>query len=272
MLGRLIRYDLKSTTRFLIIIHGFLILFSILGRIFLTGRIPYELDDIDQLLIALTFTVYIILFVGASFGTIIIIAVRFYKNLFSDEGYLTNTLPVTRGMHLLSKTISGTIWCVIDSFILYLCAFILIAVPPLTDVLSSHWGEIIHLLGFSGQISFYFFLFYMAVLTFIGAIANVISVQAAIIFGQLFNGHKVLGAVVSYFVIATISSVAATVLMGIYGLLTSDPVIGASGSADITFASYTMSILNLSFGLEIVFAVILYIISYLIMKKKINLS
>lgn len=272
MLGRLIRYDLKSTTRFLIVIHAFLLVFSILGRIFLTSRIPYEIDDIDELLIALTFTIYIILFVGASLGTIIVIAVRFYKNLFSDEGYLTNTLPVTRGMHLLSKTLSGTIWCIIDSFILYLCATILIAVPPLTNSLSSHWGELLHLLGFSGQSSFYFFLFYMVVLTIIGSLANVVSTQAAIILGQLFNGHKVLGAVVCYFIITTISSIAATVLMGIYGLLTNNLIIGVSGSADITFASYMIRILNLSFALEIIFTIVLYIVSYLIMKKKINLS
>lgn len=272
MLGKLIRYDLKSTTRFLIVIHIFLIIFSILGRIFLTGRFPYEADDISELLIALTFTVYIILFAGASFGTLLVIAVRFYKNLFSDEGYLTNTLPVTKGMHLLSKTLSGTIWCAIDAFILYLCAFILIAIPPVTEALSAHWGEFIRLLGFSSQSSFHFFLLYMVVLTFIGAVVNVVSIQSAVILGQLFNGHKVLGAVVSYFVLTTISSIAATILMGIYGLLTDNLIIGTVGNSDFTFASYMTNILNLSFALEIVFAIILYIISYVIMKKKINLS
>ena len=153
-----------------------------------------------------------------------------------------------------------------------LCAFILIAIPPVTEALSAHWGEFIRLLGFSSQSSFHFFLLYMVVLTFIGAVVNVVSIQSAVILGQLFNGHKVLGAVVSYFVLTTISSIAATILMGIYGLLTDNLIIGTVGNSDFTFASYMTNILNLSFALEIVFAIILYIISYIIMKKKINLS
>lgn len=272
MLGRLIRYDLKSTAKFLIVIHAFLILFSILGRIFLTGRLPYEVEDFNEVLVALTFTLYIILFVGASLGTLVIVAVRFYKNLFSDEGYLTNTLPVTKGMHLLSKTISGALWCAIDNFVLYFCAFILIAIPSVTDAFSSHWTEFIHLLGFSSKSSFYFFLFYMVVITLIGSISNVVFTQASILFGQLFNGHKVLGAVVSYFALTTITSVAATLLMGISGLLTSSLTIGISIGTDISFASYMTDIMNLSLGLEIVFTIALYIISYFILKKKINLS
>ena len=268
MLGKLIRYDLKSTTRFLMVIHIFLIIFSILGRIFLTGRFPYEADDISELLIALTFTVYIILFAGASFGTLIVIAVRFYKNLFSDEGYLTNTLPVTKGMHLLSKTISGTIWCTIDVFTLYLCAFILIAIPPVTETLGAHWGQFIRLLGFSSQLSFYLFLLYMAALTVIGAVANVVSIQSSIIFGQLFNGHKVLGAVVSYFVLTTITSIVATVLMVIYNSIE----FGTAYGSGLTFSAYMTDISNLAVGLEGVFSVILYILSYAVMKKKINLS
>ena len=153
------------------------------------------------------------------------------------------------------------------------CALlILIAIPPVTEALSAHWGEFIRLLGFSSQSSFHFFLLYMVVLTFIGAVVNVVSIQSAVILGQLFNGHKVLGAVVSYFVLTTISSIAATILMGIYGLLTDNLIIGTVGNSDFTFASYMTNILNLSFALEIVFAIILYIISYIIMKKKINLS
>ena len=210
MLGKLIRYDLKSTTRFLIVIHIFLIIFSILGRIFLTGRFPLWSWWYKRIAYCFDLLLYISSCLRAlSFGTLLVIAVRFYKNLFSDEGYLTNTLPVTKGMHLLSKTLSGTIWCAIDAFILYLCAFILIAIPPVTEALSAHWGELSGFWDFPARAAFIFFLLYMVVLTFIGAVVNVVSIQSAVILGQLFNGHKVLGAVVSYFVLTTISSIAA---------------------------------------------------------------
>ena len=43
--------------------------------------------------------------------------------------------------------------------------------------------------------------------------------------------------------------------MGIYGLLTDNLIIGTVGNSDFTFASYMTNILNLSFALEIVFAI-----------------
>ena len=62
------------------------------------------------LILGLTATFGIILLTCAAFTTAIIIAVRFYKNTYSDEGYLTHTLPVKRGTLLLAKVIAGTIW------------------------------------------------------------------------------------------------------------------------------------------------------------------
>ena len=78
MLGKLIRYDLKSTTKFLVIII-FLVAASVFGRIFLTGRLDFESDELNELLLTLAFVVYIIIFAGVSYGTYIVIAVRFYK-------------------------------------------------------------------------------------------------------------------------------------------------------------------------------------------------
>ena len=276
MLGKLIKYDLKSITRFLLIIHIFLIAAAVFGRVFLTGRIDFEADEINEFLLTLTFVIYIIIFAGVSFGTSIIIAVRFYKNLFSDEGYLTNTLPVTKGMHLLSKTIAGSLWCLIDTLLICLCAYILMAVPVITEPLSAHWDEFIHLLGFQGQGDLNLFLLYMLLLSVVSAVGNVVIIEASIIFGQLFNGHKVLGAVVAYFVITTITSIAVTVAMGVQGIL-SDSIAMNSGTASmapesIDLAGYLTDIMNLSLILSLCLTVILYLLSYFIMRRKINLS
>ena len=198
---------------------------------------------------------------------------RFYKNLFSDEGYLTNTLPVTRGMHLLSKTIAGSIWSFIDMLLIYLCAYILMAVPVITVPLSEHWDEFIRLLGFQGQGDFNLFLLYMLLLVVVSAFGNVIVIEASVVLGQLFNSHKVLGAVVSYFVITTITSIAATIVMGVQGILSSSIDINSGTSPEsIDFAGYLMDIMNLSLVLSLCLTVILYLLSYFVMRKKINLS
>ncbi|MBM6947838.1 hypothetical protein [Mordavella massiliensis] len=274
MLGKLIKYDLKSTTKFLLIIHLFLVAASVFGRVFITGRLDFEMEGVNELLLTLTFVLFIIVFVGVSYGTYIVIAVRFYKNLFSDEGYLTNTLPVTRGMHLLAKTLSGGIWAVIDMFLIFVSTWILLSIPLLTDTIGAHWDEFIRLLGFGGQGDFNLFLAHLTLVSIVGGFCSVISIEASVIFGQLFNSHKVLGAVVSYFAITVVLSVVSTVVMSMTGVLGENLAVSNASPDSMTFsfAGYMTDLLNATLGLSVATAVILYIASFFILKKRINLS
>lgn len=274
MLGKLIKYDLKSTSRLLVLIHVFLVILSVLGRVFITGRITFDTEEVDQFLLTLALLLYIILFAGASFATYIVIAVRFYKNLFSDEGYLTNTLPVRKSTLLFTKTLSGTIWALIDILLISLCSYLLFAIPAITDAIAPHWDEFLALLGFQGRQDFTLFMVYLAVSAVIGAFSGVVMIEASVVLGQLFNGHKILGAVVSYFVLTTILSVISTVVLSIQGVLNrsyliQDPAYDVSG---FDFASYIRDIINSSVCMCIVVTLILYLMSYFIMRKKINLS
>ena len=81
---------------------------------------------------------------------------------------------------------------------------------------------------------------------------------------------------VAYFVITTITSIAATVAMGVQGIL-SDSIAMNSGTASmapesIDLAGYLTDIMNLSLILSLCLTVILYLLSYFIMRRKINLS
>ena len=64
--------------------------------------------------------------------TMVLIYVRFYKNLYTDEGYLTFTLPVSRKQILLSKTLNAFIWYILHGLLVAvaLFLFILFAIPP----------------------------------------------------------------------------------------------------------------------------------------------
>ena len=166
MLGKLIKYDLKALNRFLILIHAFLLAASAACRLFITGRINADANELNQILLALSIIFYFILFIGVSWGTQIIIAVRFYKNIFSDEGYLTNTLPVTRGQLLLSKTIAGSIWSTIDAIFIYLCTFLLLATPYVITAVKENGDELLQVFGIPKYICLeaVFFLFLLIIL------------------------------------------------------------------------------------------------------------
>ena len=111
MLTKLIKYDLKSLSRVLIPANILLLIYSFLARCVITSELY---NDLPYFVIGLGITTYIILLVLINYITLFAVLYRFYKNLFTDEGYLTLTLPVTPSQHLLAKTISGTFWVVLS--------------------------------------------------------------------------------------------------------------------------------------------------------------
>lgn len=62
MLGKLLKYDMKSLNRFLIVLHAFLLLSALGIRIFLTGRIVAD-NTAEGTILGLSFLLYIL--VGA---------------------------------------------------------------------------------------------------------------------------------------------------------------------------------------------------------------
>lgn len=275
MLGKLIKYDIKSMNRFLIIIHAFLILISFVIRFFITGRLLTPEFDLNNMQSGLSFFLSLILYVfvvtGVYFATGIIIVVRFYKNLFSDQGYLTRTLPVTSGKHLLAKTISGSIWGCLDMALLIASACIVFVTPYVAEGIREAFPQMLAELGFEavyGNISFGMAAAVLILLSILGVISNIIISYACVAIGQLVSGHRILGAVAAYFVINTVFSILSLIVLALTGLL--EFPTGAP-EAFVPAVHFVNSI-KVSGCLCLGSAVILYIATYWIMGKKINLE
>ena len=274
MLGKLIKYDLKSLNRLLIILHVFLLITSVLIRIFLTGPLLSGFSEHTGVFFILVICFYILLAIGVTYGTYIIIASRFYKNLFSDEGYLTHTLPVSAGQHLLSKTIAGSIWAIIDIILLYASLYIVIAAPSLIHGYQSNQTEIRQQLGLVGKyadLSFTDIAMILLFFSILSVISTVIMIHASIILGQFFPSHPVIGSVVAYFALSMILSIISSVILGINGLLQLGYA-SSSETLNIDYILKTGQILAISSVICVISSILLYIFSYRFMKKRINLS
>ena len=79
------------------------------------GGSAYDSTGTFLLTIALGLIVAGSIFILVAFVIIssFIVFVRFYKNFFSDEGYLTHTLPIKSSTHMFSKTWSTLLWTII---------------------------------------------------------------------------------------------------------------------------------------------------------------
>lgn len=88
---------------------------AIFGRVFFLDRIDFDAPT-EQLVsvLVLFFSAFVLLFSVVSLATALLIAARFYKNLFTDEGYLTWTLPASPVQQLWAKILSDAIWNILD--------------------------------------------------------------------------------------------------------------------------------------------------------------
>lgn len=275
MLGKLIKYDLKFENRYLLIIHAFLISASVLIRIFLTGRIFTEGTDFDNertiISLIIFFTVFTLLISAIGIAAQLVIAVRFYKNVFSDEGYLTHTLPVTTGELLLSKTISGCIWGILSMIMLHASLLIVTITPYTIGYLKDNRARILTELGVTGDTASFpvkEIIFLYITVCFISVLSNIVLFYISIAIGQLIYSHKVLGAIAAYFVITTVISLIMLIILILSGLL------GAPINAPASFnmAAYLKDSLKINGSLSGAQAVLMYPVIYWIMKKKINLD
>lgn len=155
MLGKLFRYDMKALFRLMLPL-----ILSVLG-ITLVGtaslRILIEVAGSNQfestlnmlLVSSLGMMVFASILAIVAFAVIatVFILYRYYKNLFTDEGYLTFTLPVTPGQILFSKTASGVLWSAIVQVVVLLCVGVMLFLGVGEEAISA-WEELFSLFSY----------------------------------------------------------------------------------------------------------------------------
>ncbi len=129
MLKKLLKYDFKAVFKYWWIAAISSVVLALAGgwsiSIFTSEK------DLPIILTVVATIVAIISVMGAvafSLVTVIFVYTRFYKNFFTDEGYLTFTLPVKRGQLLNSKIITSVVASSLTGFVILFDIFIALAV------------------------------------------------------------------------------------------------------------------------------------------------
>ena len=134
MLRKLLKYDMMSVWKggwgVLPIMAACTVIASLAANLLNADSSNYA----DHTSYALAIIVFFVCVFGiVACGVIIgnLVFVRFYKNFYTDEGYLTFTLPASRKILLFSKTLNTLIWETAHTVLILICALIyFIIVPP----------------------------------------------------------------------------------------------------------------------------------------------
>lgn len=268
MLGKLIRYDLKYGARLFCVFHGLLFAAVFMGRFFFLDRIDLMHAPAQSLLTPLTLllSLFILLFTVMPLATQLIVGARFYKNLFTDEGYLSWTLPVSKVQQLWGKIISGLIWMVLDILLTYGAGLLLVSGENVQLFYAQHSADLAEALGMS--VPDYFLLIFA--LSLMGTFSNVLMLYSSISIGQLFPAHRLLCAVITYFVLySALTMVSTAFLLGAEFFPLND---ANALNSTFSMAEYMKVSMRYSLIFSFIAAAIQYLATHYIVTKKLNLN
>ena len=276
MLKKLMRYDFKSVFKLWWIGAVSTVALSIIGgfiaEIFTTERdIP---EPIYVLAIFGAVLVYIGFIAFAIFSEILVY-LRFYKNLYTDEGYLTFTLPAKRQSILNSKVFLGTVTSILTGIVLSIDSLIVTVISLRKEIFTPQFiKDIEEALEyfFEDQYYYYFFIYIVQALIIFAllSLATILFAYGCITIASVIaKKAKILVAIGIYY--------GATSVLGF--LMTIFFMFGATSFFDLIFElseidglNSVMLLLFMVIFLLCAVCCVLYYITHWCIDKKLNLA
>lgn len=272
MLGKLIKNEFKATARNFVPVYLVMLTVTLVLKLFLeiTDFLNIPEGPIVVAINIFLMIAFVLAIVAVIFGTIVFIIKRYYDNMLKDEGYLSFTLPVTTGQHIVSKALTSYVWILASMAVIVLSVVMLMfGETSFFKIISEGINTGIKFLSDNGYWGYAVGVFAAVI---IGIYVTIIEAYTCMSVGQLMNKHRVAGAVITFLVIYCIRQVCGmifltTTFMGNVSSGTTEMEMATSQGANIS-----TSVLAFELVLLIVEAVVFTLITHIMMKRKLNLE
>ncbi|MDE6606693.1 MAG: hypothetical protein K2K54_02915 [Lachnospiraceae bacterium] len=277
MLKKLIKHEWRSVWKVPGAVNLFLLLYTLMGTLSFHSSIWESDNKIIESLLLLASIFYIISIIVISFTVMIYLTVRFYRNIYTDEGYLMHTLPVSQRSLVFSKLLVAFLWIVITGIVILISIFSVvvtlltvqenISFSEIWDVLTMIFNKeyAAHFKQTFGIGTLHGFLLALT-MAITNILQGILMIYASISVGQMFQKHKVLGSFLGYIVIHTVLQILNSVLLA--------PAM-FSMRFDSTMADVTNVLLPYYYfmlGESIILCIVFFFMTEYFMKKKLNLD
>ncbi|MFR4352084.1 MAG: hypothetical protein ACLT3H_10505 [Roseburia sp.] len=219
MLGKLFKYEFKNTYKIMLTIYAVLGAVTLFGSLLLASAASPVSLAMNNAILSLATAAFIIMYTLAVFALFIItyvyVCTNFYKTMFSNQGYLTHTLPVSTISIFHVKLLTSLVWLIGSVALLLLSVFLLIFGATrgelLTDLFSMNLAELHREFTTVMGMNLPQFVNILMIFMIFGCLSSLLMIFASICIGQLFNQNKIVFSIVAWlvlnFVQQTISSI-----------------------------------------------------------------
>ena len=195
MLGKLLKQDFRATARIILPVYAAV---PVLGLF--TNLITRLCENQNGFLIraigALVSFVFSLSLIAAVVTTVVLMILRFYRNLMTDEGYLMFTLPVRPWQLVLSKLLTALLTLVVTGLVSFVSVGILFGgirgfLPAMRASLERSFGGVINGWGIA----------LLVLLVVVQVAVSVLQIYLSCSIGHLFRRKRILFAVLFYYAI-----------------------------------------------------------------------
>ena len=262
MLGKLVKYELKSSGRLLTLMYAAILVVALIGGIMLRGSAVVG----KELPLIILFLIYLILVVAMMIITLVVIVGRFFKSLLSQEGYLMHTLPVPTWNHVLCKTLTALIWIVLAVIVLFVSGAIFLFVSGAIFLFGAGAArdmfaalDLTGLRNVLSQNAVMITLFLVVMI--VQLVRMVLQAYVSMAVGATANKHKIFFSFLVFVIIVIVLNIVTAVIA--LGSL-------ANNMSILTFTGYETLIYQLIF--DGVLTVVFFAVTTLFLRKKLNLE
>ena len=214
MLKKLLKYDLKWCYKPLVVFYILAIFFSIIVRIVESFEQSLIVLIIDKICCGVVIAMIINILINCFMRN----WVRFVRNIYKDESYLTHTLPVSKNKIYLSKILTAIITLLTSFIVIIVC----LAIATLNKDTWIILKESLEQSAIYFDSSVFSLIFVMIITIFFEFLFMMMSGILGIIIGHRSNNLKIVKSIVIGFVIYMILSSMSLGALFVAGLLNSD--------------------------------------------------
>ena len=264
MFSKLMKNEFRNIGKLLVLINtivlGMHFLEAVFEKIYASGVLS---GTIFEKMFGVFAGIYIVSIFAVNVIIVLIFAERFYKKVYSVEGYLTHTLPVNKSAIYFAMLISSSIGTIITSAISFAYLLIKIANGVIGAVTFEKLLKTADIYNINGLTYFLFII--LIVISVVSAYALIF---LSVSIGQNWKAHPVLGSILSYWAITTglqIFGAVALISLASYGIM-SEMFSRHMLPGDMFNITSSFGI-----GVGVVMTAVMSAVSIVIMKKRINL-
>ena len=270
MVRKLFKYEFRSYLRTMIPLYVIILAIAMFGRI-------VQFFESDSIVYDIAFSSSVVAFAMGAITLVIMTeiigVVRFYKNLYTSEGYLTFTLPVTSSQHIFVKLATLVIFSIFALAVLIASVATITAGDVLVEIIRTV-SYIVTKLHEAYGADFYILAAEMLLLMLVVTVYTILLYYTCISIGQKAKKNRIFMAILVYFAYYIIEQIISTAFVIIATLLgTSNPTVIAA----IEWAVQNpIDAMHIALPIAIVFvsalSVLWFTITNRIMKHSLNLE